>query len=379
MFADSDAGSICASDITMPTESALDLPLIDHHCHGISPAELDYKRFQAMFSRKLSAAAARHQRVPEAARPGHPRASARRCSISSRMCRGEAYVERRLALGAAEVNRRFMRGRAAGMPAGRYRPSLQRDPSASRRLAQVAGKPAHEVVRIEAVAEEVATSGVSAGEFRQGLRRPRSTSARQTPSASRPSSPIAAPSRSTRRAPTQGEVDRRRGRLVPQAAAGTGKFRVWTIRRIIRHGLWIGARALPRAQVPAAGACRLRRSGHLHACLRSDAFHRLHRRDGEVAGADHAAAQLAVPARGGVALGDLPECLLRCRRDPELRRGRFRATSSARRWRSGSSQAALFLSDAFGLSRALLSRRLAVPPRRCKQRLDRWIAEDFCT
>ncbi|HWA50261.1 MAG TPA: hypothetical protein VG742_18470, partial [Dongiaceae bacterium] len=38
----------------MPTEIPLefirDLPLIDHPCHGVSPAELDYKGFQALFS-----------------------------------------------------------------------------------------------------------------------------------------------------------------------------------------------------------------------------------------------------------------------------------------------------------------------------------------
>ena len=34
----------------MLTDSALDLPLIDHHCHGVSPAELDFGGFQALFS-----------------------------------------------------------------------------------------------------------------------------------------------------------------------------------------------------------------------------------------------------------------------------------------------------------------------------------------
>ena len=34
----------------MPIESVFSTPLIDHHCHGVSPAELDWKQFQALFS-----------------------------------------------------------------------------------------------------------------------------------------------------------------------------------------------------------------------------------------------------------------------------------------------------------------------------------------
>ena len=40
----------CASGITMPIESVAHIPLIDHHCHGVSPADLDWKQFQALFS-----------------------------------------------------------------------------------------------------------------------------------------------------------------------------------------------------------------------------------------------------------------------------------------------------------------------------------------
>ena len=83
----------------MPTEVSLDLPLIDHHCHGVSPAELDYKAFQAMFS--------------ESYRPPPPGTSEFQKPLGlviRRFCAplldleplagGEAYVARRLELGA---------------------------------------------------------------------------------------------------------------------------------------------------------------------------------------------------------------------------------------------------------------------------------------
>ena len=90
----------------MPTEVSLDLPLIDHHCHGVSPAELDYKGFQALFSESY---------LPPP--PGTSEFQKPLGLVIRRFCApmldleplssGEAYVARRLELGAAEVNRRF--------------------------------------------------------------------------------------------------------------------------------------------------------------------------------------------------------------------------------------------------------------------------------
>ena len=42
----------------MPTELDVGLPLIDHHCHGVSPAELDFAAFQALFSESYKPAPA---------------------------------------------------------------------------------------------------------------------------------------------------------------------------------------------------------------------------------------------------------------------------------------------------------------------------------
>ena len=131
----------------MPIE---DIPLIDHHCHGVSPADVDWIEFQKLFSESY--------RPPppgttEFQKPlGPPSApSARPSSISSSA--GEAYVERRLALGAAEVNRRMMRAAKLDcliVDTGHRSPAIH----GFAETGALAGRPAHEVVRIEAIIEE---------------------------------------------------------------------------------------------------------------------------------------------------------------------------------------------------------------------------------
>jgi uncharacterized protein len=74
------------------------------------------------------------------------------------------YIERRMELGAAEVDRRLLQ--AAQVDAWLVDTGYQADQvSTAGQLAQASGAPAHEVVRLEAVAEQVASSGTSAGGF----------------------------------------------------------------------------------------------------------------------------------------------------------------------------------------------------------------------
>ena len=143
--------------------SSIDLPLIDHHCHGVSPDQLDYTRFQAMFSESY---------MPPP--PGTNEFQKPLGLMIRRYCAplldldpfvtGERYVERRYELGAAEVNRRMIRAgnfdRLIIDTGFRADSTLGFEP-----MAEVADRPTHEVVRIEAVAEEVARSGVSAAQF----------------------------------------------------------------------------------------------------------------------------------------------------------------------------------------------------------------------
>lgn len=158
----------------MPTDAlpdalagAINTPLIDHHCHGVSPADLDFAGFQALFS--------------ESYRPAPPGttefqkplglAIRRFCAPVLDLepsCPAETYVERRFALGASEVNQRFLR--ASGLESllvdTGHRSSAILDVGG---MAESAARPAHEVVRIEAVAEEVARNCPSAATFPQAF------------------------------------------------------------------------------------------------------------------------------------------------------------------------------------------------------------------
>src|SRR5262249_58005977 len=81
-----------------------------------------------------------------------------------RHCSAEEYQARRLELGAAEVNRRLLTATGIScyfIDTG-YRGGELLTPE---QMAEVSGQPAREVVRLEAVAEQLAGTGVSAAGF----------------------------------------------------------------------------------------------------------------------------------------------------------------------------------------------------------------------
>jgi uncharacterized protein len=136
---------------------------VDHHCHGIVAADLDRHGLEALFS--------------EAHRPHDGGGSQfdkplglmirKHCAPVlglEPLASPEAYVERRLALGAEEANQRLMR--AAGMnlllvDTGFRGGSV----TGHEELGRIAGCPAREVARIEAVLEEAAGGAGGAGEL----------------------------------------------------------------------------------------------------------------------------------------------------------------------------------------------------------------------
>jgi predicted TIM-barrel fold metal-dependent hydrolase len=229
----------------MPTDLSIDLPLIDHHCHGVSPAELDWKGFQAMFSES-------YLPPPE----GTDEFQKPLGLMIRRFCApvldlepgasGRAYVEQRLKLGAAEVNKRLLT--ACGLD------SLLIDTGhrsnailGFQDMGKVAGRPAHEVVRIEAVAEEVARKGVSAAEFPDAFaaeldRRAASAVGLKTIVAYRVTFNI------DQTAPAK--------QLVVGAASDwfakaeqAGRFRLENS-VIVRHGLWVGGEICRARKIP---------------------------------------------------------------------------------------------------------------------------------
>jgi uncharacterized protein len=135
-------------------------PLVDHHCHGVlraggDPAELlteaegDAAAGGLAFD-TLAGLSFRRWCPPVLGLPPH-------AAIT-------AYEERRAALGGDEVNRRFLRacGLAALCVDTGYTPSDLLSPAET---AACAGAAAFEVVRLEQVAEALASSGVGAAEF----------------------------------------------------------------------------------------------------------------------------------------------------------------------------------------------------------------------
>ncbi len=147
----------------MPGAPALDLPLIDHHCHGVSPAELDFEAFQALFSESYRPAPDGTTEFQKPLGLAIRRFCAPLLDLEP-SAPAEAYVARRRSLGAAEANRRFLR--AAGLDRLIIDSGLRGDEVLSvEKMAALSGRPAHEVVRIESVIEEVARGGADAEAF----------------------------------------------------------------------------------------------------------------------------------------------------------------------------------------------------------------------
>jgi predicted TIM-barrel fold metal-dependent hydrolase len=138
-----------------------DLPLVDHHCHGVVTKDVARADFEAMLTEadttsplgtslfdSLIGLAVRERCAPVLDLPKHAPA--------------DAYLARRAELGAAAVARRFLRatGTTDFLLDGGFRPdSLTTTPE----FAELAGTRAHDVVRLEQVAEDVIRGTTAAG------------------------------------------------------------------------------------------------------------------------------------------------------------------------------------------------------------------------
>ena len=139
------------------------LALIDHHCHGVVTAALDRPGVEALLTE-----------APGPPPPGTSMFDSPLGFAVRRWCAplldlepsapAGRYVQRRAELGPDEVNRRLLR--AAGVDAWLldtgYQTSQVLTPG---QMAQASGTPAHEVIRLEAVADQVAGGGAGAGDF----------------------------------------------------------------------------------------------------------------------------------------------------------------------------------------------------------------------
>ncbi|MFG3546318.1 amidohydrolase family protein [Streptomyces sp. NPDC047725] len=147
-------------------ETLASLDLVDHHCHGAVTGDLDRAGFESLltegeawpgvstFDTPVGLAVRRHC-APLLDLPRH--------------APPDAYLARRSELGAAEVNRRFLRAAGTGVfcvDTG-YAPHRVTTPAL---LARAAGAVAYEIVRLEGVAEAVAAGGVEPDAYAEAFR-----------------------------------------------------------------------------------------------------------------------------------------------------------------------------------------------------------------
>jgi len=139
------------------------LALIDHHVHGAVTGALDRRGVLALMTEGTAPPAAGTSMFDSQVGFGIRRWCAPLLDLEP-SAPAEEYLQRRAELGPAEVNRRMLR--AARVDAWLVDTGYQSDRIQD--LAQVAaasGSAVHEIVRLEAVAEQVARSGPQASDF----------------------------------------------------------------------------------------------------------------------------------------------------------------------------------------------------------------------
>ena len=141
-------------------------PLVDHHCHGVLRRDADVATLESMLSEG-------------AGFPGGSVFDSQAGFMFRRLCPpvlglpphaelGD-YVARRAELGSTEVSKRFLA--AAGASALCVDTGYVPEPITSpAELGDLAGATAHEIVRLERVAEDVAAAGVGAAGFADAVR-----------------------------------------------------------------------------------------------------------------------------------------------------------------------------------------------------------------
>lgn len=146
-----------------PTE----VPLVDHHCHGVLAADLDRRGVEELLTESYLPPAAGTSTFDTPLGLAVRRWCAPVLDLPA-LAEPDAYVERRRELGGAEVNRRLLRASGTGtlLVETGYRPEDVVSPAG---LGEMAGAQVREVVRVEAVAEQVRDGAASARAFVEEL------------------------------------------------------------------------------------------------------------------------------------------------------------------------------------------------------------------
>ncbi|GAA2459502.1 amidohydrolase family protein [Actinomadura vinacea] len=147
------------------------LRLVDHHCHGVLPRDLGRSDFEGFLTEVAAPSPLGGTLFDSQIGFALRRWCAPVLDLEAHVSPDE-YLARRAALGAAEVNRRFLA--ASGLDGlcvdTGYTPEPLLEPA---ELGELAGAQGHEIVRLEDLAEKVLADGVSAsalpGEVRSRL------------------------------------------------------------------------------------------------------------------------------------------------------------------------------------------------------------------
>jgi uncharacterized protein len=140
-----------------------DLQLVDHHVHGALVADLDRPQFEGLITESDRPVPGWMTQFDSQVGFAMRRWCAPVLDLEPRASAG-SYWKRRRELGTEEVNRRFLRASGIGrfLVETGYGGKLVLDLEG---MAVASGQQVQEVVRLEAVADELALSGVSAEEF----------------------------------------------------------------------------------------------------------------------------------------------------------------------------------------------------------------------
>ena len=145
------------------------LPLIDHHVHGVLTADLDREAFESVITESDRSRRSGTSNFDTPVGLAIRKWCAPVLGLEE-FASADDYVARRQHLGAAEVNERLLRAanlHALLIDTGFAAGGLLDVAS----MARAANAPAWEIVRLEAVAEDVVRRGTSASDFSTGVRR----------------------------------------------------------------------------------------------------------------------------------------------------------------------------------------------------------------
>ena len=219
------------------------VPLVDHHCHGVVPGDLDRRSFEGFITEGFAPAPGGTSHFDSPVGLAIRRWCAPVLELPP-LASPDDYLTRRAELGAEEVHQRFLQ--SAGLEAllvetGHIMGADLLEPAAMGRLAAA---PAHQVVRLETVAEVVARQGVDAAAYPDAFARALEEAAAgavglKTVIAYRGGFKL------DHTSPSTGEVVDAAGRWLSKQGPPRLLDPV-----LLRHGIWTGAELLGTAACP---------------------------------------------------------------------------------------------------------------------------------